>query len=176
MLPIVTALLQAGLAPLANAILNRGTAAIEKHTGIKLDAHVVPSTEDMVALKKYQLDNEVELLQLQIDSDKVAAEVHAATLAYIGDARAAQTALDELAPPSLLKANIQPVLAITLLATTMLTFSAALFVPLPIDEARSQIVIYVLGVLSTITVQIVSYYFGSSAGSKAKEVALLRKS
>jgi len=38
----------------------------------------------------------------------------------------------------------------------------------PVDPSRKDILIYVLGVLSAIATQIVSYYFGSSQGSKDK--------
>jgi hypothetical protein len=38
----------------------------------------------------------------------------------------------------------------------------------PVETSRKDILIYVLGVLSAIATQIVSYYFGSSQGSKDK--------
>jgi flagellar basal body-associated protein FliL len=38
----------------------------------------------------------------------------------------------------------------------------------PVESSRKDILIYVLGVLSAIATQIVSYYFGSSQGSKEK--------
>ena len=41
-----------------------------------------------------------------------------------------------------------------------------------IDPSRKDILIYVLGVLSAIATQIVSYYFGSSQGSAAKNSAI----
>jgi len=42
----------------------------------------------------------------------------------------------------------------------------------PVEASRKDILIYILGVLSAIASQIVSYYFGSSAGSKEKTEAL----
>jgi hypothetical protein len=38
----------------------------------------------------------------------------------------------------------------------------------PVDSTRKDILIYILGVLSAIATQIISYYFGSSIGSKDK--------
>jgi len=38
----------------------------------------------------------------------------------------------------------------------------------PVESSRKDILIYILGVLSAISTQIVSYYFGSSQGSKEK--------
>jgi hypothetical protein len=37
-----------------------------------------------------------------------------------------------------------------------------------VEPSRKDILIYILGVLSAISTQIVSYYFGSSQGSKDK--------
>jgi hypothetical protein len=42
----------------------------------------------------------------------------------------------------------------------------------PVEATRKDILIYVLGVLSAIASQIVSYYFGSSQSSKDKTEAL----
>jgi flagellar basal body-associated protein FliL len=42
----------------------------------------------------------------------------------------------------------------------------------PVEASRKDILIYVLGVLSAIASQIVSYYFGSSQSSKDKTDAL----
>jgi hypothetical protein len=41
-----------------------------------------------------------------------------------------------------------------------------------VDASRKDILIYVLGVLSAVSTQVASYYFGSSSGSKEKTDAL----
>jgi flagellar basal body-associated protein FliL len=38
----------------------------------------------------------------------------------------------------------------------------------PVEPSRKDILIYILGVLSAVATQIMSYYFGSSQGSKDK--------
>jgi flagellar basal body-associated protein FliL len=47
-----------------------------------------------------------------------------------------------------------------------------LFQASPIDPSRKDILIYILGVLSAVATQVVSYYFGSSQSSKDKTDAL----
>jgi len=41
-----------------------------------------------------------------------------------------------------------------------------------LKEGTKDIVIYILGALTTVATQVVSYYFGSSSGSKDKSNAL----
>jgi len=55
---------------------------------------------------------------------------------------------------------------------TFILFGVVLFDQTPVDPSRKDILIYILGVLSAVATQVVSYYFGSSAGSKAKDDAI----
>lgn len=67
---------------------------------------------------------------------------------------------------------ITPVLAIAILVATFILFGLVMFAEGMIDTTRKDIIIYVLGVLSAISTQIVSYYFGSSKGSNDKNNAI----
>jgi hypothetical protein len=67
---------------------------------------------------------------------------------------------------------IVPCLAIGILAASFVVFGVLLFVDT--DPTRKDILVYVLGVLSAIDTQVVAYYFGSSAGSTAKDQTLKR--
>jgi len=67
---------------------------------------------------------------------------------------------------------IVPVLALGVLVATFVLFGLIMFNETLIDASRKDIIIYVLGVLSAISTQIVSYYFGSSKGSADKNVSL----
>ena len=67
---------------------------------------------------------------------------------------------------------VTPVLAIAILLATFVLFGLVMFAEGVIDTTRKDIIIYVLGVLSAISTQIVSYYFGSSKGSTDKNVAI----
>ena len=65
-----------------------------------------------------------------------------------------------------------PVLALSILLLTFVLFGVVMFDGSPVESSRKDILIYVLGVLSAIASQIVSYYFGSSQSSKDKTDAL----
>ena len=72
-------------------------------------------------------------------------------------------ATSEHAP--LINKIISPVLAIVVIGLTFTMFYMVLFKNLGVEK---DIIIYILGVLSASTTQILSYFFGSSQGSRDK--------
>ncbi len=68
-------------------------------------------------------------------------------------------------PPEINKL-VTPILALGVVGLSFLLFSILIFVEVK-PEAKD-ILIYILGVLSAAVTQILSYYFGSSQGSKDK--------
>ena len=78
--------------------------------------------------------------------------------------REVQIATSEQAP--LLNKIVTPILALGVIILTFVLFYMVMFKSL---GAEKDIVIYILGVLSAISTQIVSYYFGSSRGSDEKQ-------
>ena len=68
---------------------------------------------------------------------------------------------------SLLQKITPSLLAIVAVIGTMAFFFLLVFQK--VDGTNKDIVLYMLGVLSTIVSQIFAYYFGSSAGSKSKQ-------
>lgn len=74
---------------------------------------------------------------------------------------------------SWLQKNVAPLLAIIAVAATLALFYLMIFIKL--DPTAKDVVLYILGVLSTIVSQIFAYYFGSSAGSRAKQEQLFKK-
>ena len=78
--------------------------------------------------------------------------------------REVQIATSEQAP--LLNKIVTPILALGVIILTFVLFYMVMFKAL---GAEKDIVIYILGVLSAISTQIVSYYFGSSRGSDEKQ-------
>ena len=61
---------------------------------------------------------------------------------------------------------VTPVLALGVVALSFILFAVLIFVE--VKENAKDILIYILGVLSAAVTQILSYYFGSSQGSKDK--------
>jgi energy-converting hydrogenase Eha subunit A len=86
-------------------------------------------------------------------------------LADLADARnrEIQIATSEHAPT--INKIITPILAIGIVVLTFLMFYFVLFKKLGIEK---DIIIYILGVLSGLLTQVISYFFGSSAGSRDK--------
>jgi energy-converting hydrogenase Eha subunit A len=70
---------------------------------------------------------------------------------------------------------VTPVLALGVVALSFILFAVLIFVE--VKENAKDILIYILGVLSAAVTQILSYYFGSSQGSKDKsdEIKALKK-
>lgn len=112
----------------------------------------------------------------QLDLAKLAQEGQLAQLqAEMGDLDSARkremsVATSEHAP--YLNKIIVPILALGVLVATFVLFGLIMFNDGMIDAARKDIIIYVLGVLSAISTQIISYYFGSSKGSADKNTSL----
>jgi predicted RND superfamily exporter protein len=88
------------------------------------------------------------------------------------DARVRETQIVTSDKAPLLNKLITPILALGLLGITFTLFGIVLFQASPIDPSRKDILIYILGVLSAVATQVVSYYFGSSQSSKDKTDAL----
>jgi ABC-type siderophore export system fused ATPase/permease subunit len=78
--------------------------------------------------------------------------------------REIQIATAEKAP--LLNKIITPILALSVIALTFVLFYILMFKPV---GAEKDIIIYVLGVLSAVCTQVISYFFGSSQGSAQKQ-------
>jgi ABC-type siderophore export system fused ATPase/permease subunit len=81
--------------------------------------------------------------------------------------REIQIATADKAP--LLNKIITPILALSVIALTFVLFYILMFKPV---GAEKDIIIYVLGVLSAVCTQVISYYFGSSQGSAQKQTQI----
>jgi hypothetical protein len=121
---------------------------------------------------------QLELMKMQQDGElaRMANDTELAKI-YTADLdsarkREAEVATSDKAP--YINKIITPVLAASVLSMIFILFGFILFDKGLIDPTRKDILIYVLGVLSAIATQIVSYYFGSSQGSAAKNSAIYK--
>ena len=167
---IVQPLLANGLGLVANAVMAKGQAWVEGKTGVKLQPNMPP--EEVAKLQMAQMEHEEELMRLKLEENKLDIEELTLRLKDTDSARdrEIQIATSDKAP--LLNKVITPILALSLLLITFGLFAVVMFDHSPVDSTRKDILIYILGVLSAISTQIVSYYFGSSQGSKDKSEAL----
>lgn len=130
--------------------------------GGKLIDKLIPDPE---AKAKAQLD----LAKLAQDGQlaQIQAEV-----ADLDSARKREMAVATSENAPYLNKIVTPVLALGVLVATFILFGLVMFAEGMIDTTRKDIIIYVLGVLSAISTQIISYYFGSSKGSNDKNAAI----
>ena len=130
--------------------------------GGKLIDKLIPDPE---AKAKAQLD------LAKLAQDGQLAQIQA-EMADLDSARKREMAVATSENAPYLNKIVTPVLAIAILIATFILFGLVMFAEGMIDTTRKDIIIYVLGVLSAISTQIVSYYFGSSKGSNDKNTAI----
>jgi len=167
---ILTPLLGNGLNLVANAVLAKGKDFVEKKLGVELKPDM--SSEDLARVQIAQMEHEEELLKLRLEEDKLDLAELEMRLKDTNDARVRETQIVTSDKAPLLNKLITPILALGLLGITFTLFGIVLFQASPIDPSRKDILIYILGVLSAVATQVVSYYFGSSQSSKDKTDAL----
>jgi hypothetical protein len=167
---ILTPLLGNGLNLVANAVMAKGKDYVEKKLGVELKPDM--SSEDLAKIQIAQMEHEEELLKLRLEEDKLDLAELEMRLKDTNDARVRETQIVTSDKAPLLNKLITPILALGLLGITFTLFGIVLFQASPIDPSRKDILIYILGVLSAVATQVVSYYFGSSQSSKDKTDAL----
>lgn len=157
------------MANLLGKLFSAGASSLVQAVGNAIDQNTTTDEErralDLEVAKAQQTYN-VQMATLGLEEKK-------AGLADIASAREQQTKVQESARASWLARNVQPALAVVIIAATFAMFwfiifskgSAALMAD---DAGTKDVVIYVLGALTTVATQVVSYFFGSSAGSADK--------
>lgn len=167
---ILAPLLAGGLNLVANAVQAKGKQWVEQKLGVELKPDM--SSEDLAKVQIAQMEHEEELMRLRIEENKLDLAEFEVRVKDTDSARRRETEIATSDKAPLINKVVTPVLAIGLLGVTFALFGVVLFQATPVDPSRKDILIYILGVLSAVATQIVSYYFGSSAGSKAKDDAI----
>jgi hypothetical protein len=167
---ILTPLLGNGLNLVANAVMAKGKDYVEKKLGVELKPDM--SSEDLAKVQIAQMEHEEELLRLRIEEDKLDLAELELRLKDTDSAREREVQISTSDKAPLLNKIVTPVLALSILLLTFVLFGVVMFDDTPVEASRKDILIYILGVLSAIASQIVSYYFGSSQSSKDKTDAL----
>ena len=166
MMPIIQSLLGNGLSLVANAVMAKGQAFVEDKLGVKLAPNMSP--EQVAELKIKEMEHEEELLKLKLEENKLGLQELDMRIKDVGSARDREVEIATSKDAPLLNKIVTPLLALGILFLTFMLFAFVMFDVSPVDASRKDILIYILGVLSAISTQIVSYYFGSSQGSKDK--------
>ena len=153
---IVSGLISNGLPKIADAVLEKGVDYVEQKLGVALKPEDEMKPEDVKDLRERAMQHAEFMAELDA-KDRSNAR-----------GREIQISTNDKAP--LINKIVTPVLALGVVGLAFALFGVLLFIEVK-PEAKD-ILIYVLGVLSAAVTQILSYYFGSSQGSKDKSELL----
>lgn len=163
---ILKPLLANGLGLVANAVMAKGKDYVEKKLGVELKPDM--TADEIIRLKSAEMEHEEELLRLKIEENKLDLAELELFMKDVDSAREREVQISTSEKAPLLNKIVTPVLALSLLLATFILFGIVMFDNEPIEPTRKDILIYILGVLSTISTQVIAYYFGSSQGSRDK--------
>ncbi len=137
--------------------------------GGRLLDRLIPNPEAKAAatLELAKLHESGELARMANDT-----KLQEAFLADTASARDRETKIATSPEAPYLNKIIVPCLAIGIIILSFVLFGVILFVE--VEGGQKDVLIYVLGVLSAICTQVTAYYFGSSAGSTAKDQTIKR--
>ena len=140
-----------------------------KEVGGKLIDHWFPDPNEAAKAKMelVKLEQDGQLQKWVRENERYTQEVQDRISAR---AREAQIAVAVDAPT--INKIVTPILALGVVVLTFLLFGIVLFGSGSIDAGRKDLVIYILGALSSICGMVISYYFGSSSGSVQKTEAM----
>ena len=142
---------------LGGPLAGMAVSALSKQLGVKDEVNAV--------MKAINNDPEAEAKIKQLEHDKFKA-----ILADKANARDREARVVESENAPLINKIVTPALALGVTGLSFVLFAVLMFVEVK-PEAKD-ILIYILGVLSAAVTQILSYYFGSSVGSKDKDEQL----
>jgi len=163
---VLKPLLANGLGLVANAVMAKGKDYVEKKLGVELKPDM--TADEIIRLKTAEMEHEEELVRLKLEENKLDLQELDMLLKDTDSARDREVQIVTSAQAPLLNKIVTPVLALILLTLTFVLFGIVMFDNNPVEPSRKDILIYILGVLSAVSTQVVSYYFGSSQGSKDK--------
>ncbi len=121
--------------------------------------------------EKQELENEIRKseMQYQLDLQKLSIDERRMVIEDTASARSREVEISKSEYATKLAKNVAPYLALGTVVLTFILFYVLIFKSEAIPTDKRDVILYILGVLSATLTQIYSYYFGSSAGSAAKQ-------
>ena len=156
---IVSGLIQNNMHKVADAVMDKGVDYVEQKMGIKLKPEGELTESDVKSLQEAAMKHEEFMAEIDAKDRDSARN------------REIEIATSDKAP--YINKVVTPYLALGVVGLSFVLFSILIFVQVK-PEAKD-ILIYILGVLSAAVTQILSYYFGSSQGSKDKDDKKLKE-
>jgi hypothetical protein len=156
--PILSQLAGSGMQKVADAVMDKGLDAVEEKLGVKL----TPNADGILDPAKL-----AEVEQAAMKHKEFMAELDHKDRE---SARAAHFAMVTNKDVPWYEKATMPFLAVFVVVSTFLLVGILCFIN--IADAQERIVIFVLGFVTAVAGQVLSFYFGSSQGSKDKTEAM----
>lgn len=120
------------------------------------------------------LTSDEEIMKLELEGKMIDASLAKAFLEDTARARDNQSKVQESAHASWLSKNVHSILAVGIIGLTFSMYFLIVFGGMKelFAGGMKEIVIYILGALTTVSTQVAAYFFGSSQGSKEKQKSL----
>ncbi|RLA76629.1 MAG: hypothetical protein DRG78_18700 [Epsilonproteobacteria bacterium] len=144
-------------------LFSSGASSLVKAVGDAIDKNITSDEE------RKDLENEIEKARLNYDVEMKGLGI-TQEKAYLKDtssARDNQSRVQESEEAGLLAKNVHSILALVIVGLTFFLYYWLILGE--VDPTKKDIIIYILGALTTISTQVVAYFFGSSKGSKEKQ-------
>lgn len=170
-----------GITKLFRALFSSGAKGFVEAVGDAIDKNVTSDEE------RLELQHELMRTTMQHEREMRTLDLQE-TQAYLQDidsARSNQSRVQESSHASWLAKNVHPLMALAVVGLTFFLYFWILFSATSLSQDGSQsvlamlsddgvkdIAIYILGALTTVSTQVVAYFFGSSQGSKDKQQTL----
>ncbi len=154
-------------------LFSAGAKSLVDAVGDAIDKNVTSDEE------RKALDNEMVKAKIQYELEMAALGLQEkqACLVDTASARENQSRVQESEHASWLSKNVHSLLAISIIGLTFFMYLYIVFSDrskeiLVANSVLKDIAVYILGALTTIATQVVSYFFGSSSGSADKNKAI----
>jgi nitrate reductase NapE component len=151
-------------------LFSAGASSLVDAVGDAIDKNFTSDEE------RQELENEMLKASMQYDIEMKTLGIEE-TKAYLADtdsARDNQSRVQESENSSWLAKNVHPILAVAIIGLTFFMYFWIIQTKGAVlkETGMKEIIIYILGALTTISTQVAAYFFGSSQGSKDKQKSL----
>ena len=149
-------------------LFSGGASKLVDSVGSALDGLITSKEE------KQQFNNEMAKAELdfQLEMQRLSSADKQATLVDIQSARQREVAIQSTENATKLSKNLMAYITLATIVMCFSMFFVLIFTPDLVKAEAKEILFYILGVVSTILVQVYSYYFGSSSGSAGKDITI----
>ncbi len=159
---LIAPLLAQGLSLIGNAVMAKGQEWVEQKTGVKIQPNM--SEEDILALRRYEMQHEEELLRLRIEDNKLDLETFREEVKDRGSARDRDIEFIKRGMTNN-RANLMFFLAVVMVGAMVWI----VWKDQSINEYVKGIFTLVLGRFLGYLDNIYSFEFGTTRGSKEKD-------